>query len=672
MLLVIGITGHTGKYFLEELEKNAYKEEIRFFIRNKKEDKLFKKSNLNYEIVYGDLNNADDIEKACDGVNTILEIYNIRYSLKVLESAIKKKVKRIIFVHTTGIYSKYKMASEVYKKIENEVIERAKGKVDITILRPTMIYGDICDHNISKFIKMMDRMRIYPLIAGGKAKIQPVNARDLGRAYYQVLINEEKTRNKDYNLSGEAPISIKELLKMISNELKRKTIFVPIPLWISVAGAYILKLITLGKIDIVEKVLRMDEDRCFDNGTAKKDFKYTTTNLKDGLDREIKQYLNKKNSITRKAIILTTVPSTIEQFNMQNIKLLKKLGYKVEVASNFNTAGNIDNNRLESFIDELKKLDVKIINIVFSRKLLSFNNIRAYFQINKLFKHERYELIHSHTPICSAITRLAARKSRRRGTKVIYTAHGFHFYKGAPLLNWLIYYPIEKICAKWTDCLITINEEDYNLAKTKFKAKKIELINGVGVDENKFNFTFTDKEKEKIRQELNLKKEDFILIQVGELNKNKNQIMTIKAMKELVKENKNIKLLLVGKGNLRDFYTEKIKEYNLEDNIFLLGYRRDIPRLLKISDCLISTSKREGLPVNLIEAAMCNLPIIATDCRGNREIAKKVIEIDNINELYENIENCIKNKNLYICKDTDKYKLENIIQKMGEIYNNEK
>lgn len=673
MLLVIGATGHTGRYFLEELDKNQYKGKIRFLIRKESDKKVFEKYNLDYEIIQGNLESKEDLQKACKDVDTILEIYNIRYSLNVLEVALKEKVKRIIFVHTTGIYSKYKMASAEYKQIEKEVIEKSKGKIDITILRPTMIYGDLCDHNISKFIKMMDKMRIYPMIAGGKAKIQPVNARDLGKAYYQVLINEEKTKNKEYNLSGETPISIKDMLKSILKYLDKKSIFIPIPLWLSVACAYILKVITLGRVNTVEKVLRMDEDRCFDNTNAKNDFGYTTIDFQEGLKEEVKKYQSNKkkrnNETEKKAIILTTVPSTIEQFNMQNIKLLKELGYKVEVASNFNVTGNIDNNRFNEFLTELEQLDVKVNNISFSRKLFSFDNIRAYKQLKKLFKEQNYQLLHCHTPICGVITRLVARKQRKTGLKVMYTAHGFHFYKGAPLLNWLIYYPVEKICAKWTDCLITINEEDYNWAKKKFKAKKIELINGIGVDRSKFDFIMSDSEKEKIRNELKLKKDDFILIQVGELNKNKNQIMTIQAMKKIVETNRNVKLLLVGKGDLKDYYEEKIKEYNLEKNIFLLGYRKDIPKLLKISDCLISTSKREGLPVNLIEATMSGLPIIATNCRGNRDIANVLVNIDDVDKICEDIIKCMKNNEKFICNDIEKYGLKNIIVEMEEIYN---
>lgn len=294
MLLVIGITGHTGKYFLEELKKNNYKEKIKFLIQKDSDKELFKNSNLNYETILGDLNNKKDIEKACKDVDTILEIYNIRYSLDVLDCAIKENVKRIIFVHTTGIYSKYKMASSEYKAIEKEVIEKAKGKLDITILRPTMIYGDICDHNISKFIKMMDKMKIYPMIAGGKAKIQPVHARDLGKAYYDVLINPEKTKNEDYNLSGATEIEIKEMLKLISKKLNKKMIFITIPMWMSILAAYILKIISIGKINIVEKVLRMNETRIFDHKKATEAFGYSPIEFEEGLDREIQQYLKNK------------------------------------------------------------------------------------------------------------------------------------------------------------------------------------------------------------------------------------------------------------------------------------------------------------------------------------------------------------------------------------------
>jgi len=290
VLLVTGITGHTGRYFIDELIKNNYKEKIRCIVRKDSSLDYIEKSGLNYELTFGDLNDADFLLESCKGIDEILSIYNIRYSINMINAAIKNNVKRIICVHTTGIYSKYKMASSEYKKIEEKVFELAKNKIDLTILRPTMIYGDICDLNISKFIKMIDKMKVYPVIAGGKAKLHPVNARDLGKAYYLVLINPETTKNKSYNLSGSEEIKIIDMLKLIGNYLNKKTIFVTVPLWLSVTSGYVIKLITLNKINIVEKILRMDESRCFSYEDASKDFGYSTINFKNAIKEEVEQY----------------------------------------------------------------------------------------------------------------------------------------------------------------------------------------------------------------------------------------------------------------------------------------------------------------------------------------------------------------------------------------------
>lgn len=324
----------------------------------------------------------------------------------------------------------------------------------------------------------------------------------------------------------------------------------------------------------------------------------------------------------KKALMIASVASMIEQFNMNNIKILKKLGYHIDVATNFENSGTITKSRSEKLKQELKNLEVNCFQIDFNRKIFSKDNLKAYKQIKKIINENQYNLIHMHSPIGGVCGRIAAKNVRKSGTKVIYTAHGFHFYKGAPILNWIIFYPIEKYLSKYTDCLITINQEDYERAKKKFKTKQIELVHGVGVDENKFNFEMPEEEKSKLRKSIGLKDDNFVLIQVGELNKNKNQIMAINTMKNLVKKNKDIHLLLVGVGPQENFYKEKIKENNLQNNVHMLGYRTDVSKLLKISNILLSLSYREGLPVNVIEAMMTPIPIIATDCRGNRELVK--------------------------------------------------
>ena len=296
MILVTGITGHTGTYFIDELVKNNYKEKIRCIVRNENSKSLnhLKSSGLKYELAVGDLDDVNFLKEATRGIDTIVEIFSIKYSLNVLEAAIENNVRRIIFVHTTGMFSKYKMASAEYKEIEKEVISQSKNKVDITILRPTMIFGDMCDKNISKFIKMVNSLRIFPLISNGKAFIQPINARDLGKAYYQVLINEKETKNKYYNLSGQEEISIKDMLKQISTNINKKTIFIPVPMWLSLIAAYLLKIITLGRIDIIEKVLRMNETRVFSHEKAEEDFGFKPNNFRDGLKRECNEFMKGK------------------------------------------------------------------------------------------------------------------------------------------------------------------------------------------------------------------------------------------------------------------------------------------------------------------------------------------------------------------------------------------
>lgn len=381
----------------------------------------------------------------------------------------------------------------------------------------------------------------------------------------------------------------------------------------------------------------------------------------------------------KKALILATVPSIIQQFNINNIEILQKLGYKVDVAANFQDGGNIDNDRLIKFKKELREAKVNYIDIPFSRSPFSIQNIKAYKCTKKTINDNKYNIVHLHSPVGGVCGRIATKYLRENGTKVIYTAHGFHFYKGAPLQNWLIFYPIEKYLSKYTDCLITINGEDYDLAKKKFKVNRIELVYGVGVDESRFKIDMTDEEKKQLKDSIGINENDFVMIIVGELNKNKNQLLAINAMKEIVKDNKNIKLILIGIGELEEYYRKIIKENNLDEYIKLLGYRTDVPKLLKISDVLLSLSFREGLPVNVMEAMASGLPVIATNCRGNRDLVQ-----DDINgyiisqgdkEEFNNYIKKIYNKEVDINKlkenaqqTSEQYTLKNILGFYKEIY----
>ncbi|MDD7792769.1 NAD-dependent epimerase/dehydratase family protein [Clostridium sp. 'White wine YQ'] len=294
MVLVTGITGHSGRYFLQELIDNKYEGNIRCIVRETSDTSMLDSSPLKIENVVGDITDEVFLNKCMKDVDTVVHIVNIRHTLRIIKAAINNKVPRAICVHTTGIYSKFRGASEEYKIIDKELSEMIRGSdIKITVLQPTMIYGDICDHNMSRFIKMIDRFRLFPVINHGKCLIQPVNARDLGKAYYQVFMMPKDKAKTIYNLSGEKPITVIDAFRLISKNLGKKTVFISFPLWGGVLLARILKMVTLGKVDYIEKVQRMSEDRCFSHEDAKIDFEYRPESFEIGIEREVKAYLNR-------------------------------------------------------------------------------------------------------------------------------------------------------------------------------------------------------------------------------------------------------------------------------------------------------------------------------------------------------------------------------------------
>ncbi|MGF7057742.1 NAD-dependent epimerase/dehydratase family protein [Brassicibacter mesophilus] len=294
MLLVTGISGHTGKYFLQELINNKYVGSIRCIVRETSDTSMLDNSGLNIEKVVGDIHDEAFLNGIMKGVDSIVHIVNIRHTIRILNAAINNGVKRIVSVHTTGIFSKFRIASEEYLIIEKKIKDIiSKNEIKMTILRPTMIYGDVCDRNMSKFIKMIDRFRIFPVINHGKSLIQPVNARDLGKAYYDVLMMPAERAKSEYILSGEKPITMLEAFKMISSNLGKKTVFVSFPLGFGVFLARAMKGLTIGKVDYIEKVQRMSEDRSFSHEAAAVDFGYQPEPFETGIAREVKEYFGR-------------------------------------------------------------------------------------------------------------------------------------------------------------------------------------------------------------------------------------------------------------------------------------------------------------------------------------------------------------------------------------------
>lgn len=329
--------------------------------------------------------------------------------------------------------------------------------------------------------------------------------------------------------------------------------------------------------------------------------------------------------------VATVVKNHIMEFHIPYLKMFKEAGWEIAVAAwnDYENPRDCQIPYCDTYYD-----------IPFERSPFKPGNLEAYRKLKKIIDVGHYDIIHCHTPVGAALTRLAARESRKRGTKVIYTAHGFHFYKGAPLLNWIIFYPVERWLAHYTDTLITINKEDYERAKS-FKAGRVCYVPGVGVDLNKFNAQSVSREEK--RRELGFTKDDFILLSVGELIPRKNRQLVLYALGLLQKQGKlgNIQYVICGRGVKLDDLKALAQKLQIADHVHFLGYRNDISAICQASDLFVFMSKQEGLPVAMMEAMACGVPVICSDIRGNTDLVENgvsgIISESSPEKLAENI-----------------------------------
>lgn len=310
-----------------------------------------------------------------------------------------------------------------------------------------------------------------------------------------------------------------------------------------------------------------------------------------------------------KVLLTATVQSHICQFHRPLVEMLHEHGCEVHVAARNNLA---EKNGLKlDFVE-------KVFDIPFSRSPKSPDNLKAKKMLKKIIDEGHYDVIHCNTPMGGIVTRLAAKQARKNGARVIYTAHGFHFYEGAPKKNWMIYYPIEKFFSRKTDTLITITEEDYRLAKKKFHCH-VEHIHGVGVDEKRY-FPVDEAEKKRLRREMGYGEDQKLILCVGELLPNKNQKMAIRAMAKIVEQYSDALLLIAGNGPEKENLENEIKACGVEKNVKLLGYVTNLQDYQHIVDVLVSCSYREGLPLNVVEAMLSGTPVVASINRGHKEL----------------------------------------------------
>lgn len=307
--------------------------------------------------------------------------------------------------------------------------------------------------------------------------------------------------------------------------------------------------------------------------------------------------------------VASKVKLHVNLFHVPFLKQLKKEGYEVHVCAN-----NDYENKDDCKIDGCDKF----YDIPFHRIPVHLINVKAFFKLRKIIRQNNYDIIHCHTPVGGALARLVSASQRKKGTKVIYTAHGFHFFKNAPLINWLLYYPAEKLLARYTDLIITINKEDYNRVNNWKSAKCIQM-NGVGIDSGSFH-KFTQEERQTVRKKLGIPLNSIVLLCVAEMSKRKHQDFLINVISKSVKPEMKIHLLLAGEGKFEDQYKELAEKNGLLSDINFLGFREDIEELMGASDIYVSSSRQEGLPVSIMEAMAAGLPVVCFKIRGNNDL----------------------------------------------------
>lgn len=312
----------------------------------------------------------------------------------------------------------------------------------------------------------------------------------------------------------------------------------------------------------------------------------------------------------RKRLLITSTDLMMVQFLVPHVQNLAEHGYEVEIACS-DVGGYVETIR--------RKLgnSVKAVHIVqLVRSPFSFFNIKGYEQLKRIISEGRFDIIWTNEPVMGAATRLAARQARKNGTRIVYMVHGFHFYHGAPLKNWLVYYPIEKLLSYITDYIITVNQEDY-VRVQRFPVKNVYYIHGVGADTARLK---KETVSQNIRKKLEIPEDAFLVLSVGELNSNKNQKVIIEALAILM--DRNIYYVVCGSGKNLKTLQAQAKKSHVETQIRFVDYRRDIINFYDQADAFVLSSYREGLPVALLEAMYCGVPSIVSDIRGVRDVMK--------------------------------------------------
>ncbi len=505
---------------------------------------------------------------------------------------------------------------------DKEIRKLADENFHTAVLRLPMIYGKESKGNYPILAKIAKRSLLFPNIENQRSMLYINN---LCEFLCLLMLSGEGgvyfPQNKEYTMTT-------NMVRQIAKASNKHIHIIKIP-------TSIIKFTSIlpGKIgELVNKAFgnfvyeqKLSQYQGLDYRVA--DFEES---IKETEGTDILSIMDNTIKTTKCVLIIASVASMIDQFNIPNIKLLINLGFGVDVATNFISGSTCTKQKIQKLLKLLDDMKVDCYQIDFNRNFIDLtSNVKAFRQLDRVVKGDanpinkrhyhnisythQYAFIHSHSPIGGAIGRIVAKK---HGIKTIYTAHGFHFYDGAPIKNWLLTYPVERELSWITDVLITINKEDYKRAKKQFHAKRTVYIPGVGVDTKKFDSGLIDPEKK--RKELGIKSDEILLLSVGELIPRKNHAVVVKALAKI--SNPKIKYIIAGKGPLESALKSLTHKLKIDEQVEFLGFRTDVSELCQAADIFIFPSHQEGLPVALMEAIACGIPAICSNIRGNTDL----------------------------------------------------
>ena len=324
------------------------------------------------------------------------------------------------------------------------------------------------------------------------------------------------------------------------------------------------------------------------------------------IENDTKSVHSEGDGSKRKVLLVANVAKEhVLKFHVPTIKLLKESGWHIDVAC----AGQ----------ETIPFCNSQFV-MSYKRSPFNLSLFKGINELKKIIDKNEYDIVYCHTPVGALAARIASLKARKRGTQVIYMAHGFHFFTGAPLKNWLLFYPVEKILSHVTDSLILINQEDYQRAKKQFHQRSTYMLNGIGVDLSRFQQNDIASIRQSYRDELGIPQNAIVLIYLAELIPNKNQPFLMRVLKRLMNNNENVYLVLAGVDHTNGSFVKYAEDIGISEHVRYLGWRTDVANLYAMADICTATSMREGLATNIIEAMASGLPVVATDNRGHRAI----------------------------------------------------